>query len=130
MNDMMPAVPLSLVYPAAEVRQAFDFHAKLEVVKTLLAQRQQGAVEIGRNLREAKQARKLREFCDALGILTITAEGFILQADIKDGLCHARQKKQSSVPKYTLQEVREMLVSAESLDDAVRAIDAAIAGRT
>lgn len=100
-----------------EVREVFDFQAKVEATKGLLTQRKEGAIEIGRNLRAAKKAGQLREFCDALGILTVTAEGFIFQADIADGLCVARQKKVTPVPRYTAKEILDMLDEADSLED-------------
>ncbi len=114
--------------PYAEVRYAFDFEAELASAKKALADKKEASIAVGRCLRNAKQAGKYKEFCEALGILTVTGEGYLLQADLADGNVKLRKARVAQPPKYTLQELREMLVAAESLEQAIAAIDMELAG--
>ena len=119
---------------AAEVREVFIYQAALDATRTLLTERKVGAVQIGRNLRYAKAAGKLKEFCADLGLHEITANGFIMQANIADGTIPAARTIKSVTPRYTLREVRDMLKGElkekKSLEQVIAEFDDAIASRT
>jgi hypothetical protein len=122
MTDPVLNVPVAEVRPVAE----FHFEAELIAVKNAMESRREQAVIIGRAFKRAKAAGRLREFAEAAGILAVTAEGYILQADIADGTLPVARRIVKRAPTYTLKEVRAMLADAENLQDAIAAVDDAI----
>ena len=117
-----------ILNPPALYQQAFDFEAELNAAKTAMRDRVEASLSIGRSLRRAKTAGRFADFVNALGITSLTAATYILQANKADGVVTSKPLRNRPVPKYTLLDLREMLEAADSLEHAKQVIDDAIAG--
>ena len=147
MNDLMPVVPLSLVYPAAEVRQAFDEERAIAEVKEQIALRYESKEEyraatviIGNILIAARRAYpgkalphgvetfspRFCAFYEKLGFSKSTVTGYMTFAKNPASREKAKQRRDRRrvgfMRNAILTEIRDALLSA-SKEEVLEAIN-------